>query len=146
MKKIGILILILSSFSLYSQNTFNDIEFSDRYLQVKWPGFNGNSGGIIGDDGWYNRLALYHGHSISFQTGTSVSDPLKTRLFIDSLGNVGIGTMNPMDRLTVGGNLFLDGPLINDELRFESQNGFHRMAFHELRFWGWGNRCRYTDT
>ncbi|KDN54715.1 hypothetical protein [Flavobacterium seoulense] len=37
----------------------------------------------------------------------------------------------------IKGNLFLDGYNVNDEIGFESQNGFHRIAFHELRFWDW---------
>jgi hypothetical protein len=40
-------------------------------------------------------------------------------------------------KLKIIGNFNIDGPNTNDAINFESQNGFHRIAFNELRFWDW---------
>ena len=59
-------------------------------------------------------------------------------------GNVGIGTTAPGQKLDVNGtaqvrgDLRLNGAKTDDELNFESQNGFLRMAFNQLRFYDWG--------
>ncbi|SHI32416.1 hypothetical protein [Aquimarina spongiae] len=71
--------------------------------------------------------------NIEFRTNNSSN----SLMIVKGNGNVGIGTTDPQDKLQVRGNLRLDGGYSNDEIRFESQNGFHRIAFRQLRFYDW---------
>jgi hypothetical protein len=93
----GLLLIIFCSTSLFGQ----DINFSSEYNKVLWPIALGLSGGITGDDGQYKRLALYHGGSISLQTGSNSPGIANSRLFIDNTGKVGIGTISPAGKLHV---------------------------------------------
>ena len=51
--------------------------------------------------------------------------------------NVFLGDQIVTGKLNIKGNFNIDGPNTNDAINFESQNGFHRIAFNELRFWDW---------
>ncbi len=83
-----------------------DIKFTSKYHQLSWPfGSGGNRGGITGNDGDFNRLTLYHGQSIDFQTGSNTVNQKLSRLHINYTGNVGIGTTTPDARLAVNGNI-----------------------------------------
>ena len=90
-----------------------------------WPN-NGNS-----------VFHLSHGHDnkLHVSQGSTVG-AAKLMTFVNS-GNIGIGTTTPTDKLEVAGNLRINGPNTDDEIRFESQNGFHRIAFRQLRFYDW---------
>jgi len=52
-------------------------------------------------------------------------------------GNVGIGTTAPSTKLHVVGWTRVGGVYAGDTIQFETQNGFHRIAFNNLRFWDW---------
>ena len=52
-------------------------------------------------------------------------------------GFVGIGKTNPTQALDVNGWVRFDGVNSNDEIQFESQTNFHRISFHEVRFYDW---------
>ena len=58
-------------------------------------------------------------------------------LTVRASGNVGIGTIDPLDKLHLTGNLRIDGPNNDDAIRFETISGFHRIAFNQLRFYDW---------
>lgn len=54
-----------------------------------------------------------------------------------SSGHVGIGTSTPTTELEVNGWVKFDGSNSDDEIQFESQSGFHRIAFHQINFYDW---------
>ena len=80
-----------------------NLKFGSEYNQILFPEKLGYGGGITGDDGNYKRLTLFHGHSIALQTGSNNRNYLNTRLYINSLGNIGIGTSSPGAKLDVSG-------------------------------------------
>ncbi len=84
-----------------------NLKFNSEYNKILWPANNTHpyGGGITGDDGTFKRLTLFHGHSIDLQTGSNSFDSSKSRLHINSSGNVGIGTRRPDSKLTVKGNI-----------------------------------------
>jgi hypothetical protein len=94
------IVFLFSAVNALSQ----DINFSSEYNKMSWPVALGLSGGITGDDGNYKRLALYHGGSISLQTGSNSPGISNSRLFINSAGQVGVGTTSPQ------ANLHIEGP------------------------------------
>lgn len=95
--------LIVSLLS-YGQSLSQNISLSSEYNQITWPVSLGVGGGLTGDDGQYKRLALFHGHSISLQTGSNTPSISNSRLYISNTGGVGIGTTNPEAHLHVVGS------------------------------------------
>lgn len=117
MKKIVLLLfLIVNVVILMAQ----DINFSSEYNKLSWPIAQGLSGGLTGDDGSYKRLALYHGGSISLQTGSNNPGISNSRLFINSTGAIGIGTIAP------------DGFQINTLIGSETSQGVTNMRMGVL--------------
>jgi len=100
-----VLFALLLCAAIASTQAQQDINFSSEYNKVTWPVALGLSGGITGDDGSYKRLALYHGGSISLQTGSNSPGISNSRLFINATGQVGIGTTSPEAKLDVNGNI-----------------------------------------
>jgi len=56
---------------------------------------------------------------------------------IKNNGNVGIGTTNPATKLDIQGGWVRIGNITSNAIQFETQSGFHRIAFRNLRFWDW---------
>ncbi len=81
--------------ALVSTGQAQDIGFSSPYNRIMWPLSVGVQGGIMGNDLNYSRLTLFHGHSITLQTGSNEPNAANTRLYINSAGQVGVGTMSP---------------------------------------------------
>jgi hypothetical protein len=80
---------------------------------IDFSNINANSGGnsqsqiaeiVAGRNGANN------GGSLSFNTANS-SGATSTALFIDTSGNVGIGTTTPVNKLSINGGLDVDGPV-----------------------------------
>ncbi|MEP5340001.1 MAG: hypothetical protein ABJL44_07355 [Algibacter sp.] len=80
---------------------------------------------------------ISHGlnNDLNISQGTDVGQT--NIMTILNSGRIGIGTNTPTDKLEIVGNLRINGSNTNDQIRFESQNGFHRIAFHQLRFYDW---------
>ena len=78
-----------------------DIGFNSPYNRIMWPLSVGVQGGIMGNDLNYSRLTLFHGHSITLQTGSNEPNVANTRLYINSAGQIGVGTMSPETPLQV---------------------------------------------
>ncbi len=112
MKKILFLLALIGvSYGASAQDEIlnGNLKFVSEYNEILWP-VNPNpdhpyGGGITGDDFTWKRLTLFHGHSIDLQTGSNTVDSKKSRLYINTAGNVGIGTRNPDAKLTVAGNV-----------------------------------------
>jgi hypothetical protein len=79
-----------------------------------------------------------------------------SRLVIDANGKVGIGTTDPVVKLHVkDGWLRVGDPgpagspagAADNAIQFETQSGFHRVAFKNLRFWDWdyGDMVTFND-
>ena len=68
---------------------------------------------------------------------------------INASGNVGIGTSSPGAKLHIEGGWvhIRDSSKPNNAISFETQNGFHRIAFDQLRFFEWnvGEIMAITD-
>ncbi len=116
-------------YSLLDVRTSNNkglrINSNDESAISFWPN-NGNSVFHL-SHGHDNKLHLSHGSNVG---------AIKLMTFANS-GRVGIGTTSPADMLEIAGNLKINGSRTDDEIRFESQNGFHRIAFRQLRFYDW---------
>lgn len=82
-----------------------DINFSSEYNTLRFPLSLTYQGGITGDDGNYKKLTLFHGNAIVFETGTNTISYSNTRMIINNTGNVGIGTINPLNKLDVNGTM-----------------------------------------
>jgi hypothetical protein len=82
-----------------------NITLSSEYQKILLPMSLNYTGGITGDDGQFKKLTLFHGNSIVFETGTNEPSYNNTRMTIDYLGNVGIGTTSPTEKLSVNGNI-----------------------------------------
>ena len=82
-----------------------NVKFNSEYNKILFPENLGFAGGITGDDGQYKRLTLFHGHSIALQTGSNNKSHSNTRLYINSSGDIGIGTTDPQSKLAVNGQI-----------------------------------------
>lgn len=71
-------------------------------------------------------------------TRVHVGRPERVTVHLGS-GNVGIGTTTPSTRLHVEGGWLRvsNAALPNSAIQLETRNGFHRIAFNQLRFWDW---------
>jgi hypothetical protein len=122
MKKHTLYLSVLMSIANFGDRLFSqDINFSSEYNRITWPVALGINGGITGDDGNYKRIAVYHGGSISLQTGTNTPNINNSRLYIDANGNVGIGTNTPGARFAVASPGYTGTP-VNTSLAFISQS------------------------
>ncbi|WP_303318599.1 hypothetical protein Q4Q34_04630 [Flavivirga abyssicola] len=108
-----------------SDNKGLRFNYNDESAITFWPN-NGNSVFHL-SHGHDNKLYLSHGSNVG---------ATKLMTFVNS-SRVGIGTTSPTDMLEIAGNLKINGSQTDDEIRFESQNGFHRIAFRQLRFYDW---------
>jgi len=120
MKKYLLILVIFLNTSVNGQN----IDFTSEYNQINWPLSLGVSGGITGDDGQYKRIAIYHGSSVSLQVGSNTPNISYSRLFINNLGNVGIGTITPDYKLTVNGAIRAFSNSSGDNFEIQSSRVF----------------------
>jgi hypothetical protein len=117
-------------------------------------GYNGvNAEGMTPDTShpWQHLFALRHpNQSNHHQMQLSSSFAENDRLFFRKIAQGGLPTINPvwneiatrgannfLGNQSISGNLAVGGNKNNSNINFESQDGFHRIAFHELRFWDW---------
>ncbi len=93
---------------------FGDVGFRTKSLNgylLKNDADSANLGGLVRRSYWAGGAAL--DTQIFAETGygifLNVNGSSSTGMVINSTGNVGIGTTNPTDRLTVSGRLNLQG-------------------------------------
>ena len=98
-----------------------NIKLATEWQELLFAGNNGVSGGMRGNSGHQTSLTMYHGHSLEFQTGSNGIDLNNVRMHINNLGNVGIGTRTPGEKLTVDGNVKLNTEW--QQLLFGGNNG-----------------------
>ncbi len=127
MKKTILLALIGITFATTAQE-YPVLQSTNKVNNSPWYGLGLSNVNLPNSDSNSVQVAGYYGLLFKTKLG---------ELVLHQNGNVGIGITNPLDKLEISGNLKLNGPRDNDELRFESQNGFHRIAFRQLRFYDW---------
>ncbi len=113
---------------------------NDGVNSYHYLGFNHSFGNPNNNDG--PVLAGYHSGIL----GTTHPNE-KSVLYWNHLGKVGINTTSPNQALEVNGWVKIDGEAFtDDEIQFETHDGFHRIAFEEIRFHEWSHGDKLTLT
>lgn len=157
-KRILITLLLLGSFTVFSQQIgsgFASYLYPANFGSALRSGYHNNHDAIgTPPDGpnWYHLFVGRHANrNNNYQLQISSSFDPDDRLFFRkiALGDTTTVSTEPWKEIatrgtntfsglqTINGNLYVDGPNLNSQIHFESQSGFHRIAFHELRFWDW---------
>ncbi|EAS20687.1 hypothetical protein BBFL7_01577 [Flavobacteria bacterium BBFL7] len=142
MKKLlfTITIALLATFNMSGQN---EIINNGNFIQEAITGWRaglilqrgGNIIGSFGSDG-INKVQLFTGSTI---------DNTTARLTINNVGNIGIGTSNPLDRLHLSGNLRLSHPQntpVSDGIYWD----FRGRAIEQFSSDGQSKMIRFTNS